>query len=169
MAILYNDVFEDNRGFFTESYRADWIEEALGRPYRFAQGNHSRSSAGTLRGFRMEPWDKLVTVAHGTAMIVVVDPRPDSPTFRQHWSGLIGDEPGKRARVVISKGLANAFYCLTEVDYINEVSETFVSQVRKGFAWNDPGLAINWPTETPTLSEADSNLPSLDALLASAG
>ena len=100
LALLQNDVFEDKRGFFTESYRADMIEQALGRPYRFAQGNHSRSQARTLRGFRVEPWDKLISVAHGTALIVVADPRPDSPTFGQHWSALIGDALSIEALIV---------------------------------------------------------------------
>jgi dTDP-4-dehydrorhamnose 3,5-epimerase len=156
---LVTEPVDDERGFFTETYRGALIEEALGRPFRFAQGNHSRSVAGTLRGFRCEPWDKLVYVAHGTALIVVADPRPASPTFGQHEVFHLGDAPGGRDRILISKGLANAFYCVTEVDYINDVSAEYSPDGRRGFLWNDPELGVDWPTESPILSLADRSLP----------
>lgn len=162
-------IIEDTRGFFTETYRADALAEVLGRDYVFAQGNHSRSRAGTLRGFRAEPWDKLIHVAHGTALIVVVDIRPNSPTFRQHWRGMIGDRPGTRARILVQEGLANAFYCMTEVDYINEVSHPYLAHVRRGFIWNDPTLDIDWPDANPVLSVSDQRLPTLDAMLNARG
>ncbi|WP_292024014.1 dTDP-4-dehydrorhamnose 3,5-epimerase family protein [Maritimibacter sp. UBA3975] len=153
----------DERGFFLETFRRSLVDPALGRPYQFVQGNHSRSAAGTLRGFRSEPWDKLIYVARGTALIVVVDPRPDSPTFRQHEKVMLGDAPGRRDRLLISQGLANAFYCVTEVDYINDVSQEYEPSVRRGFRWNDPTLGIDWPNRTPILSPADQSLPDFDA------
>ncbi len=160
---------EDDRGFFLENYRSSEIEEKLGRPYTFAQGNHSRSKTGTLRGFRCEPWDKLIYVPRGTALIVVADPNPGSPTFCKYITQILGDAPGQRNRVIVSKGLANAFYCLTDVDYMNEVSAPYQPSVRRGFRWDDPDVAVDWPTKTPILSVADRNLPSLkEMLLASA-
>lgn len=158
-------IHTDDRGFFLETYRDDDIEGVIGRPYRFAQGNHSRSQAGVLRGFRCEPWDKLIYVPHGTALIVIADPRPHSPTFRQHVKLTLGDAPGKRGRLLIEKGLANAFYCLTETDYINEVSEPYQPHVRRGFRWDDPDVSVEWPTKNPILSSSDAVLPTLQEMI----
>jgi dTDP-4-dehydrorhamnose 3,5-epimerase len=162
---IVGEPLEDDRGFFVEAFRQSAIEPLLGHPYRFAQTNHSRSRAGTLRGFRSEPWDKLLYVPHGTALIVIVDPRPDSPTFRKHARYVIGDLPGTRDRILISRGLTNAFYCYTDTDYINDVSAEFEPTGRRGFIWNDPSLEIDWPNPNPILSPSDGNLPSFKAFL----
>lgn len=159
------DCIEDERGFFLESYRESLMQGVLGRPYRFAQSNHSRSKPNTLRGFRTEPWDKLIYVARGTALLVVVDPRRDSPTFGQHERFLMGDAPGERQRILLSRGLCNAFYCLTETDYLNDVSAEYEPSGRKGFRWDDPALGIDWPCEAPVLSAADRALPDFATFL----
>lgn len=156
----------DDRGFFCETYRDSVMSPALGRNYRFAQTNHSRSRANTLRGFRSESWDKLVYIPRGTALCVVVDPRKNSPTFRQHETFLVGDPPGGRERILISRGLCNAFYCLTETDYLNDVSAEFDASVRRGFRWNDPSLGIDWPCDSPLISDSDRALPDFETYLA---
>ena len=155
---------EDDRGFFRETWRRSALAEALGREPRFRQNNHSRSRAGVLRGFHMEAWDKLIYVAHGTALCVVADPRPDSPTFGRTQGVLLGDPPGERLRLFVARGLANAFYAHTQVDYLNEVSEEFDPRRRAGIAWDDGTLAVDWPDRDPILSEADRALPTLRAL-----
>jgi dTDP-4-dehydrorhamnose 3,5-epimerase len=160
------NVIEDSRGFFKHTYQFGELAAALGRDPRLRQGNHSRSRPGVLRGFHLEPWDKLIYVPHGHAMCVVVDPRPESPTFGRHLAFELGDAPGRRDRLLISKGLANAFYCHTEVDYLNDVSEEFDPSNRRGFLWNDPDLAIDWPIDSPILSPQDMQLPRLRDLLA---
>lgn len=165
---LKGEARQDDRGFFVEAFRQSLVEPALGRPYHFAQTNHSRSRAGTLRGFRAEPWDKLVYVPRGTALIVVVDRRPESATFREHETFLIGDSPGTRDRILISKGVSNALYCFTETDYLNDVSAEYEPSGRRGFRWDDPTLGIDWPDQNPILSEADRNLPTFDEFLAGA-
>jgi dTDP-4-dehydrorhamnose 3,5-epimerase len=157
---------EDSRGFFRQSYQVREISEALGRNVFFAQGNHSRSHARVLRGFHAEPWDKCVYVARGTATCVVADIRPDSPTFGRTESFILGDPPGERIRLFVSKGLCNAVYCHTEVDYLNEVSEEFDSSHRGGIIWDDPDLAVAWPDSDPVLSTTDSALPTLRAYCA---
>ena len=159
--IVRNRVIEDERGFFLETYKQSAIREALGREHRFAQGNHSRSRAGVLRGFHVEPWDKLIHVASGRALIVVADPRPDSPTFGAHVRIELGDAPGTRDRVFVATGLGNAFYCHTEVDYLNDVSAEFDPATRGGFAWDDPFLGIDWPEASPVLSPKDAALERL--------
>ncbi|UOM34277.1 dTDP-4-dehydrorhamnose 3,5-epimerase family protein [Acuticoccus sp. I52.16.1] len=159
--LVRTKVLEDERGFFLESYKQSAITRTLGRPHRFGQGNHSRSKAGVLRGFHAEPWDKLISVVHGRALIVVADPRPESPTFGAHVMFELGDAPGTRDRVFVANGLGNAFYCFTEVDYWNDVSDEFDPANRGGFAWNDPFLGIDWPTEAPILSPKDQGLTGL--------
>ena len=153
---------EDNRGFFRESYRLSELRQALGRDFRFVQGNHSRSVRGVLRGFHAEPWDKLIYVVHGAALCVVADVRPESPTFGATESFLLGDQPGVRERLFVSEGLANAFQATSDCDYVNEVSVEFAEVDRRGFAWDDATLGVKWPVLPPTLSKHDRALPTLD-------
>ena len=153
----------DGRGFFRESYRLSELQQAVGRPVSFSQANHSRSAAGVLRGFHVEPWDKLVYVVRGTALCVVADVRPESPTFGTSLSFLLGDQPGERRRLFIAEGLGNAFQALVETDYVNEVSREFETSGRNGIAWDDPTLAVEWPIVPPILSAIDAAQPRLSA------
>lgn len=149
----------DARGFFRQTYQHGELSAAIGRELRMRQGNHSRSAANVLRGFHTEPWDKLIYVVRGLATCVIADVRPDSPTFCQTESFLLGDEPGQRMRLFVSRGLSNAFYCHAETDYLNDVSEEFDPSNRHGVAWNDPMSGVQWHTDAPTVSEADRNQP----------
>ncbi len=154
----------DERGFFKHTYQHSELADALGREPRLRQGNHSRSHARVLRGFHFEPWDKLIYVPRGLVTCVVADVRPDSPTFGHTARFLLGDSPGQLDRVFIHQGLANAFYCHTETDYLNDVSEEYTPAGRGGVAWNDPHLNVAWPDAHPILSDADRRQPTLQAL-----
>lgn len=162
--IIEGDGTSDSRGLFRQTYQVGGLEHVLGRQLRLRQGNHSRSHAGVLRGFHLEGWDKLAYVVRGTAFFAVADLQPKSPTFGQTATVLLGDAPGNPVRVFVPQGFANAFYCLTEVDYINDVSEEFDPTSRRGVIWNDPTLGVNWPSTAPLLSESDQRLPTLAAL-----
>ena len=159
------DTNEDERGFFRQTYQVREIEEALGRPVRLLQGNHSRSVPGVLRGFHAEPWDKLVYVARGQALSAVADIRPESRTFGAVETFRLGEPPtGEWVRVFISEGLANSFctYGDTSTDYLYDVSDYFRPEVPKvSVAWDDPDLAVDWPVDAPILSEADRSNPTL--------
>ena len=157
--IVEFDRFDDGRGFFNQTYQAGELESALGRPLQLRQGNHSRSRPAVLRGFHLEPWDKLAYVVRGTALFAVADLRVESPTFARVATVLLGDPPGRPSRVFVPRGFANAFYCLTEVDYVNDVSEEFNPADRRGVIWNDPTLGVAWPSGEPILSESDRRLP----------
>ncbi len=157
-------VLEDDRGFFLETYRSSVLSTAESISHRFAQGNHSRSAPGVLRGFHTEGWSKLIYASRGTAFIAVADTRPESPTFSAVETFLIGDPPGERLRIMVSEGLSNAFYAVTDVDYINDVSGEYDPSKRAGVAWDDPDLAVDWPNQMPILSAADKDWPTLREL-----
>ena len=82
---------------------------------------------------------------------------------------MLGDPPGERLRPFISEGLCNAFYCHTEVDYLNEISGEFDPSRRRGIVWNDPDLAAAWPDDDPIISESDAQLPTLRSLCLARG
>lgn len=158
------DTRQDARGWFRESWRWSALSERLGYEPRLRQNNHSRSNPRVLRGFHAEPWSKLIYVARGTALLVVADIRTDSPTFGRSFSTLAGDAPGTFHRLYVERGLANAFYCFSEVDYLNDVSEEFSPEGRRGVVWNDPMLAVAWPDPNPIVSDVDRDLPTVAAL-----
>jgi dTDP-4-dehydrorhamnose 3,5-epimerase len=155
---------EDDRGFFRETYRHTELVAELGRPVTFAQGNHARSAPGVLRGFHAEPWDKFVYVARGTAMAAIVDVRPDSPTFGEVATFHLGDPPGRRVRLFVAEGLANAYctYGDVDVDYLYDVSAPWSPGVdKRAIAWDDPHLGVAWPVDDPIVSDDDRDNPTL--------
>ena len=160
------DTHGDERGFFRQTYQLRELAEALGREPVFAQGNHSRSGPGVLRGFHAEPWDKFVYVARGTAFCAIADVRPASATCGRVETFLLGDAPGERVRLLVSDGLANAFCALTEVDYLYDVGAEWHPDVpKRAVAWDDPELGVEWPVAEPIVSDADRCNPTLAELL----
>jgi dTDP-4-dehydrorhamnose 3,5-epimerase len=158
------ETHRDERGFFRQTYVASELEAALGRGVRFVQGNHARSRPQVIRGFHAEPWDKLVYVARGTAFAAIADIRPDSPTFGEVATFLLGDEPGDGARLFVAEGLGNSYAVVgeDEADYVYDVSREWAPGVdRVGIAWDDPDLAVAWPLTDPRLSADDAGNPTL--------
>mgnify|MGYP001167546667 CR=1 FL=1 len=163
--VIRSNRLDDGRGFFRETWRWSILAEALGRVPRLRQNNHSRSAAGVLRGFHKEEWDKLIYVPRGTATCAIGDPRPQSATFGKAVRFLLGDAPGEHMRLFVSSGLCNAFYCHTEVDYLNDVSEEYDPRLRAGIRWDDPTFAVGWPDPYPILSDVDRSLPTLEEFI----
>lgn len=157
-------VFGDNRGFFMESYNAEKFNSA-GLNFNFVQDNHSLSvETGVIRGlhYQLNPkaQTKLVRVVAGAIYDVVVDIRKSSPTFGQ-WQGVILSAENKR-QLLVPKGFAHGFCTLvpnTEVLY--KVDEFYSPEHDRGILWNDPALAIDWPTSKPILSDKDRKHPLL--------
>ena len=154
--------YEDERGFFSETYNAQVLAEA-GFDKTFVQDNQSLSrQKGVLRGlhFQTPPFaqDKLVRVLKGAVMDVAVDLRPGSPTYGQHFAIELSESNWKQ--LLIPVGFAHAFYTLepdTEVAY--KVTAPYAPDHDAGLRWNDPDLAINWPGDAPVLSAKDAVLP----------
>ena len=165
---------EDGRGSFSETWsRAAWA--AAGIAVEFVQDNQSLSrSPGTVRGlhFQRPPMAqaKLVRVLQGAILDVVVDIRPDSPTFRRHVAIEL-DAAGGGQLFVPAEGFAHGFCTLapdTVVFY--KVSAPYAPQHERGILWCDPALAIPWPVAPAAaiLSDRDRIQPTLGALLGEA-
>ncbi|MHA1221717.1 MAG: dTDP-4-dehydrorhamnose 3,5-epimerase [Candidatus Heimdallarchaeaceae archaeon] len=164
LLIIEPTVYEDERGFFLESYNREEFKE-IGLNTEFIQDNHSRSHKGVLRGLHFQakhPQGKLVRVTLGAVYDVAVDLRKGSPTYCKYF-GLILSEKNK-LMFYIPKGFAHGFLTLTEkADLIYKVTDPYCSRCDSGILWNDPNLDINWPLEEynirePVLSKKDSKL-----------
>lgn len=156
LVLIEPSVHADSRGFFVETYSQRAWEE-LGVSARFVQDNHSRSFRGTIRAFHFQAdpgQPKLVRVARGRAWDVVVDIRRSSPTFGQ-WEALDLDDERNR-QLFVPVGFAHGFCALSEVvDFVYKVGSYYDPSTERGMAWNDPDLAIQWPTDQPIVSERD--------------
>lgn len=153
-------IFNDERGFFLESWNQLAFDEAVGRKVRFVQDNHSRSRQGILRGlhYQVEPaaQAKLVTVMQGKIFDVAVDLRPGSATFGR-WVGeeLCGDE---RSSLWIPEGFAHGFLVLSEsADVLYKTTDFYSPNHERCIRWDDPALSIRWPVSAnaPVVSPKD--------------
>ncbi|MDL2314034.1 dTDP-4-dehydrorhamnose 3,5-epimerase [Desulfovibrio sp. OttesenSCG-928-C14] len=162
LLLLKPKVFADERGFFMETFRQDWLP-ALGLHDPFIQDNHARSeAAGVMRGlhFQAPPkaQSKLVSVVAGSVYDVAVDIRKGSSTYGQ-WRGFALSARGKE-RLLVPRGFAHGYMTLepgTEVQY--KVDAYYAPECEGGILWNDPDLNISWPDLEAILSEKDRKLP----------
>jgi dTDP-4-dehydrorhamnose 3,5-epimerase len=155
-------VYEDERGFFFESYNArDYA--AHGISTEFVQDNHSRSTRGVLRGLHYQVGQgqaKLVRVAVGEVFDVAVDIRRGSPTFGQ-WVGYRLSAKNRR-QLYIPVGFAHGFCALSaQAEFLYKVSSYYAPADERGIIWNDPAIGIAWPINEPILSERDRHHPPL--------
>lgn len=149
-------VFEDERGFFYESYNAVAFA-AAGLPTDWAQDNHSRSVRGTLRGlhFQKGPGQaKLVRCARGAIWDVAVDIRPGSPTLGRWHAAELSEQ--NRAMICMTEGFAHGFVVLSEAaEVLYKCSTVYDAGLESEIAWNDPELGVDWPVADPILSPRD--------------
>ncbi len=161
VVITVPKVFGDARGFLMETYKRSEFE-AAGLPMTFVQENHSRSSAGTLRGlhYQREPkaQGKLVRVVRGEVFDVAVDIRKGSATFGR-WVG-VTLSADNRTSMYIPPGFAHGFCVVSpDAEVIYKTTEEYAPDLELGIRWDDPALGIDWPIATPTLSERDRQWP----------
>jgi dTDP-4-dehydrorhamnose 3,5-epimerase len=162
-------VHGDERGFFQETYRRNALEE-LGVHDEFVQDNHSRSRRGIVRGMHFQPgMAKLVRCARGAIFDVLVDVRRGSPSFGR-WEGVeLSDQ--NHHQLYCPDGFAHGFCVVSEIaDVVYKTSTYYDPMSEAGFAYNDPGVGIEWPAElqllasprdqgAPSLAEIESSLP----------
>jgi dTDP-4-dehydrorhamnose 3,5-epimerase len=162
--ILEPKVFEDERGFFFESFNQRLLNGSIGRDVQFVQDNHSRSAKYVLRGLHYQirqAQGKLVRVTTGEVFDVAVDIRRSSPTFGQ-WVGVTLSGENKR-QLWIPEGFAHGFLVLSEfAEFLYKMTDYWAPDYERGIAWNDPAIAIKWPIDTePRLSVKDRIAPQL--------
>ena len=164
--ILEPKVFGDERGFFLESYNRRAFNAAVGYEVEFVQDNHSRSARGVLRGlhYQLSPHEqgKLVRVVRGRVFDVAVDLRRQSSRFGK-WVGVELSDTNQR-QLWIPPGFAHGFLVLSEIaDFAYKTTSYYAPEAEAAVCWNDPTLAIAWPTENVavTISGKDAAAPRL--------
>jgi dTDP-4-dehydrorhamnose 3,5-epimerase len=159
LLIIEPRVFEDERGYFFESYSERKFAEA-GLSTGFVQDNESKSCQGVIRGlhYQLAPFaqTKLIRVVHGTVFDVAVDLREGSPTFSQ-WFGL-EVSASKKNQLYIPKGFAHGFSVLSEYAIFSYKCDEFYNpEADRGIRLNDPALGIDWklPFDEAVISGKD--------------
>jgi dTDP-4-dehydrorhamnose 3,5-epimerase len=151
------EVFEDDRGFFKETYSTKKYE-ALGLTDEFVQDSVSFSTRGVIRGLHGDPqMSKLVQCLRGRIWDVIVDLREGSPTYRQ-WQGFILSEHN-HVQLYVPRGFAHGFLALSD-DVVFAYKHGALHDPRREFCvrWNDPAIGVAWPLAgEPRLSEKDRN------------
>ena len=163
--VLEPEVFEDERGFFFESFNQALFAAIVGRPIVFVQNNHSRSTRSVLRGLHYQlgnPQGKLVRVVRGAVFDVAVDIRRSSPTFGQ-WVGEILSADNRR-QLWIPEGFAHGFIVTSDgAEVLYKTTDYYAPQHERAIVWNDSRLDIDWPTGSPPiLSAKDAGASPLD-------
>ena len=162
IVVLQPRVFEDDRGFFLEAFRADEFAD-LGLPTRFVQDNHSGSVLGVLRGLHFQwdpPMGKLMRVTAGRAFLVAVDIRKGSPTLGK-WHGLEVSAEDK-LQVWAPAGFARGFCVLSDAAELQyKCTGLYNERGESGILWNDPEIGVEWPLESPQLSTKDAQAQTL--------
>jgi dTDP-4-dehydrorhamnose 3,5-epimerase len=158
-------VFEDDRGFFFESFNHKQFESYLGFKTNFVQDNHSKSMQGVLRGlhYQIKPkaQGKLVRVSSGEVFDVAVDLRKSSPTFGK-WVGEILSSENKK-QLWIPEGFAHGFLTLSEsAEFLYKTTNFYSAEHERVIIWNDERIKIKWPNSNVILSSKDSLGRSLD-------
>ena len=150
-------VFGDARGFFFESWNQRAFDEAVGRPVRFVQDNHSASARHVLRGLHyqvQQAQGKLVRVVKGEVYDVAVDLRRSSPTFGRSVAERLS--AGNRRMLWVPEGFAHGFLVLSEsAEFLYKTTDYYAPQHERTLLWNDPALGIDWPLAGEPLLKAN--------------
>lgn len=162
--IIEPKIFNDKRGYFSETFNQYELQNFLKFPVNFIQDNESKSSFGVLRGlhYQSPPFaqSKLVRVTSGRVLDVAVDLRVNSPTFKQHISIELTENNNKQ--LFIPRGFAHGFVVLSDVAIFNyKVDNLYDKKSEKGIAFNDSELGIDWIVKKDLLklSSKDKNQP----------
>ena len=161
LLIIKPDVFEDERGYFFESFNSVKFATA-GLELSFLQDNESMSKQGVLRGlhFQAPPFDqgKLVRVIRGAVIDVAVDIRKGSPSYGKWESVMLS---GKNKWMYwIPAGFAHGFATLEDdTIFFYKCTNVYNKNSEGSICWNDPDLAIDWGIRNPVVSEKDQVSP----------
>jgi len=159
--VIEPERLEDERGFFARSFCQKEFE-ARGLNPHVAQCNISFNvHKGTVRGMHYQSPSgeaKLVRCTRGAIFDIIIDLRPESPTFRKHFGVVLSEE--NRSMLYIPEDFAHGFQTMeedTEVFYL--MSEFYIPENSHGVRWDDPAFGICWPEEVKVISERDRTYP----------
>ncbi len=159
-------VFEDNRGYFFESYNES-ICKAGGVHIEFVQDNQAQSSYGVIRGlhYQLDPHaqTKFIRVLSGAILDVVVDIRKGSPTFGKSYS--LELSAGNKLQLLVPKGFAHGYSVLSPTAEVFYKCDTFYNKSAEGgILYNDHALEIDWqiPADKQIISDKDMVHPTLE-------
>ena len=143
-------VFEDDRGFFFESFREDLFRKETSLDVSFVQDNHSKSFQGVLRGlhYQLPPHAqaKLVRVIEGEVLDIAVDIRESSPTCGQYVAEILSGDNMKQ--LYIPEGFAHGFLTLSDTsEFLYKTTNFYHPKSERCLLWNDTTLNINWPKD----------------------
>jgi len=162
---IYPEIFADERGFFARSWCSKEFASHGLSPI-LAQCNISASTRqGTLRGmhFQAPPYaeSKLVRCTKGSIYDVVLDLRPQSPTFKK-WAAVTLTAP-KHNMIYIPEGCGHGFMTLEDdIEIFYQMSEFYTPEAGRGVRWDDPAFQIEWPGEVRVISERDRTYPDFE-------
>jgi len=169
LLVITPKVFEDERGYFFESYNEALFKEN-GIDIKFIQDNQSFSKYGVIRGLHLQvpPFaqTKLVRVLQGEILDVAVDIRKDSKTYGQHFSILLSAENKKQ--LLIPQGFAHGFSVLSPTAMVSyKVDQLYDKNSERGIRFDDPSLNIDWKinSEESVVSAKDQILGELKDLV----
>jgi len=156
VVIIEPRVFSDSRGFFFESYnKARYQGEVINK--EFVQDNISVSKKNVLRGLHYQleqPQGKLVSVLEGEVFDVAVDIRKGSPNFGQWTSAILSAE--NRRQLYVPEGFAHGFCVMSNTAIFSyKCTAGYRPDDEHTLLYSDPSIDINWPSETPNLSDKD--------------
>jgi dTDP-4-dehydrorhamnose 3,5-epimerase len=167
--VIEPSVFNDDRGYFFESYNKEKFEKLTGATVNFVQDNESFSTKGVLRGLHFQKGAhaqaKLVRVTHGEVLDVAVDIRPDSETFLQVVTERLSAENKKQ--LFVPRGFAHGFIVLSNTVVFNYKCDNFYNKASEGgIIYNDETLHIDWLLDSKDflVSEKDLVLPTVKEL-----
>lgn len=165
--IIHPDVYKDKRGYFFETFNEKDFKAHTGLDISFVQDNESKSSFGVLRGLHFQKGEygqaKLIRVVSGKILDVIVDVRPNSKTFGEHFSIELSDI--NKTQLYIPVGFAHGFVTLSDEAVVTYKCDNFYNKESEiGIIYNDPTLNINWilKPEELIISDKDLNLPKLE-------
>jgi dTDP-4-dehydrorhamnose 3,5-epimerase len=170
VAVLTPEPFRDDRGLFTRTFDADEFDDWIGVPgtsASFVQDSQSRSAKAVIRGMhgrggRGEA--KLVRCANGAVLDILVDARPDSPTFGQHEAFTLDDNDFRH--LYVPPGLLHGFQALTDTaDVCYRINRAHDPAEDLGVRYDDPDLGIAWPLPVGVVSARDAAAGSWAQLL----
>lgn len=148
LLIIEPRVFQDERGYFFESFNRNSFNKLIGKEVNFVQDNGSFSTKGVLRGLHYQKGEfaqaKLVSVTQGEVFDVAVDMRKNSPTFGQ-WNGVILSAENKK-QIFVPRGFAHGFLVLSDTAVFNYKCDNYYSKESEaGLTYNDSTISIDWP------------------------